>query len=257
MQNANRVHLRDGARAGGQIVGITLNPLELLGRGRCVVSGVCWNNKSDGIICSRRGDVNGGHKDSLRVAGERRDVRLKGRCGARAQSTDRKEDNEQHHRSAKGLQSGKVLLHTSGGGAGDWVLQETSKRAAELQTATPNTVLVSLRWTTEDRLGLVQHCDGQLSMYVCRPEHMNSYSCTSAMPEGDTINPVVSGPAVRFGRKCSYQPVQRLVGAPTSECESKRQAVDVIVELLQNGRGIFCCRSSRVAFDVKGQRTGS
>ncbi len=77
------------------------------------------------------------------------------------------------------------------------------------------------------------------------------------MPEGDTITSVVSDPAVRFGREYSYQPVQRLVGAPISDFECKRRAVDVIVELLQNGRGIFCCRSSRVALDVKGQRTGS
>lgn len=108
-QNANRVHLRDGACAGGQVVGISLDPLELLGRGRCVVKSICRNDKSDGIICSRGGDVDGGHNDSLRVAGERRDVRLKGGCGARAQSTNRKEDNEQHHRFARGLQSGKVL----------------------------------------------------------------------------------------------------------------------------------------------------
>lgn len=133
-QNANRIHLRDGARAGGQVTRVTLNPLELLGRRRCIVSGVCRNNKSDGIICSWGGDVDGGHNDSLRVAGERRDVRLKGGCGARAQSTDRKEDNEQH-RFARGLQSGKVLLQTFGGGASGWVIQETSNWAAELQTA--------------------------------------------------------------------------------------------------------------------------
>ena len=125
-QNANRVHLRDGARAGGQVTGITLNPLELLGGRRCIVSGVCRNNKGDGIICSRGGDVNGGHNDSLRVAGERRDVRLKGGCGARAQYTNRKEDNEQHHRFARGLQSGKVLKQTLGGRASGWVTQETS-----------------------------------------------------------------------------------------------------------------------------------
>lgn len=86
-------HLRDGARAGGQVVGVTLDPLELLGRGRCVVGSVCRNDKSDGVVCCGGGDVNGGHKDSLRVAGKRGDVRLKGGGGARAQPTDRKEDS--------------------------------------------------------------------------------------------------------------------------------------------------------------------
>ncbi len=38
------------------------------------------------------------------------------------------------------------------------------------------------------------------------------------MPEGDTITPVVSSPALRFSRNFMFPTVQRLVGGPVLGC---------------------------------------